>query len=180
MGIDIPIQQLQKMLYTRLCGKWNLDEAGKAWVSYGRAYKNEAEDGYLPEVYVGNGEYKDAFYDDNHTVISFFGVDASRPYNAGFSADVYLILSMNIVDLKPSITHRADEEIHNDVSECLDKPRHGFTMTGLITGMYDIFDEYRMYRPHLMRNTKSIKFRDMHPLHIFRVNMSLLYKNSNC
>lgn len=178
-GIDVPLQKLQKLLYGKLCATWGLDQAGDDYRCYGRAYKNEAEEGYLPEVYIGDSEYRDAFYDDGHKVVSFFGVGDTRTVGLQTETDAFIVFQLNIAEVKPTITHRGDEEVHMDVLNALMIPAFGFTIKELVTDIYNVFEEYRKYAPRLRRNTESIKFRDMHPWHVFRVNLALIYHSCN-
>lgn len=175
-GIDIPIQDLQRLLYNRVCAKWNFDPAGNKWQCYGRAYRNQTEDGYVPEVYIGGNEYRDVYYDDGYPVISFFHVDDRRQFEPGFRVEVALIFALDISKVHAEIGHRADEEIHVDVVSEIETPRFGFEIAGIQTGIDNVYREYSQY----MESATGIKYRDMHPLHCFRVNMNLIYSNKNC
>lgn len=179
-GVDKPIQKLQSLLYSRLKTKWALNDG--QWMCYGRAYKNQGEDGYIPEVYIGGNEYKEVFYDDSYPVISFFGVDDEREIGINGKVDVFLIFEVDIEKLKPSLVHRGDEETHTDVLDQLNTPLFGFTLTGLETGIENVYRDYNLYKMHTGQksNIEGIKYRDMHPLHCFRVNMNLNYQNINC
>jgi hypothetical protein len=109
VGIDIPIQNFQKFLYKKLCEKWGDFEC------YGRAYRNQKDNGYIPEIY--NGEYKDVFFDDKVSALSFFNVsDMQKQLMSQREADVSLIFCVNIQKVK-NIKHRADEEVRIDVIE---------------------------------------------------------------
>jgi len=180
-GIDQPIQRLQKLLYDRLSAKWGLN-GDQYWQAYGRAYKNQAQVGYLPEVYVGGNEYREVYYDDNFAVISFFTISDRRTFEVGMETSVAWIVSLDLTRVKPVRADRVDEEVHADVLGELRVPRFGFTLTGLQTGIDNVYREYELYRQSSgqVSNTDSIKYRDMHPLHVFRVDMNLIYQNSNC
>lgn len=181
-GIDKPIQALQALVYAGLCGDWGFDPDSDVWRCYGRAYKNQQKDGYIPEVYIGENEYREVYYDDQFAVISFFAVGDERDYRNGYVADVSLIFSVDLSRVHPGSTDRVDEKIHAEVLSWLDKPRFGFTLEGLVTGIDNVYREFVLYRQHtgMKSNTGGIMFRDMHPLHCFRVNMNLVFQNSNC
>lgn len=165
VGIDILIQRLQNFLYVQLQNTWGI--AAADYNCYGRAYRNQTADGYSPEVYTGNNEYKDSFFDDTVKVLSFFSVSENQKYNGGLIANVALIFCIsNIGQLKPGIVWRADEEVRMDVQMLLHSPRFGFMMSGVETGLDNVFREFSGWS-----KKKGIQFMDMHPLHCFRINL---------
>jgi hypothetical protein len=174
-GIDIPIQRLQEVLYKELKKKWGISD-DISFDCYGRAYRNQTSDGYVPEVYKKNGEYADVLFDDKLKALCFFGISDTQQYDAGSSlAKVFLIFMVNVKELKPGITHRGDEEIRVDAEEIACIKRHGFTLTGIETSLDRVFKEYSGWRVK-----DGIKFNDMHPLHCFRMNFDLLYNIFDC
>ena len=74
VGIDVPIQQLQTKLYQQLKAAWNINN-DTDYSSYGRAYKNQTNDGISPEVFIGGLDYKDVYFDDTLKALSFFAID---------------------------------------------------------------------------------------------------------
>ena len=174
VGIDKPITDLQAYLYGQLKAKWNLSDSN--FTMYGRAYNNATQDGYAPEVYVGNNEYNEVFYDDRVFASSFFGKGEETKINATtVIADVFLIFMLNLTYIKPGI-NRNDEECHVDVQQLITPIWGTFTCTGIITGIDKVFAEYSGWRKN-----KAIKFTDTHPQHIFRLNFKLLYNPyKNC
>lgn len=180
VGTDKPIQVLQQFLYAQLGKIWNLQPAD--YTAYGRAYRNQTEDGYCPEVFVGIGndpnqpEYKDAFFDDSVKALSFFGMGETEKYSVGSTiAPVFVIFQVNVPALKPSILHRGDEEIRLDVQRLCEPRKFGFTLTGFETGLDNVFREYSGWK-----KKDGIKFRDEHPWHAFRINFNLLYNILDC
>lgn len=172
-GIDIPIQKLQTVLYNKILPLWNVNDA--SFTMYGRAYRNQISDGYVPEIYVGKNEYSDAYFNDQLSASAFFGlgevekIDKSNP-----TADVFLIFMVNLAKIKPGDT-RNDEEARVDIEKiCLNKD-FGFYLGSMVTGIDQVFKEYTGYR-----TTKGIKFRDMHPWHCFRLNFKLTYNIYDC
>lgn len=179
-GPDAPIQSMQQFLYDQLRAIWGIREADYA--SYGRAYRNQTEDGYAPEVFTGVGndrdqpDYTDAFFSDEVKVSSFFGLGESEKYSAGgVIAPVSLIFQVNVPALKPAILHRGDEEIRLDVQRLMQGRRFGFTLMGWETGIDNVFREYSGWK-----KKDGIKFRDEHPWHCFRLNFQLLYSIQHC
>lgn len=180
IGLDKPIQDLQQFLYQQLLAKWSLQDAD--YIAYGRAYRNQTDDGYSPEFFTGTGndpnqpDYKDVFMDDTVKALSFFGVGESEKYNMGSTiASVFLIFQVNVPALKPTVVHRGDEEIRLDVQRLCQPRRYGFGMTGFETGIDNVFREYSGWK-----KKDGVKFRDQHPWHVFRLNFNLLYNILDC
>lgn len=173
VGVDINIKGLQRYLYPQLKTLWGIND-DTSFDSYGRAYRNQTEDGYIPEVYVGLKEYKEVLFDDKLKALSFFGVSEDVSYSDAATAQVFLIFMVNLDQIKPGVG-RNDEEVRNGVQRLLTPAPYGFTMTGFATGIDTVFKEYSGWR-----KTQGIKYRDMHPLHCFRINFSLLYDINQC
>ena len=178
IGVDIPIQAFQEFLYPSLQAIWPVGDAG--YTSYGRAYRNQTEDGYTPEVFDGSDpqqiEYKEVLFDDSLKALSFFHLGDVIKYDAGnTNAQIGLIYMVNVQDLKPGYAYRADEEIRNDVEKLCHIDRFEFRMTEMVTGIDQVFKEYSGWRKE-----KGIKFRDMHPRHCFRLNFNVLFDINAC
>jgi hypothetical protein len=168
-GIDIPIAVMQTMLYGKLKTIWSLDDT--SLTLYGRAYKNQTDDGYTPEVYVGNNEYKDVFFDDSVAAMGFFGVGENTPVKGGSSmADVFLILMVDLSKIKSGSAIRNDEEARLDIQKLVFTPFNNFTVVGYQTGLDTVFKEYSGWK-----KKTGMQFRDQHPKHCFRINFKLLY-----
>lgn len=168
-GIDIYIQRMQTFLYPKVKTLWGLTDT--TYTSYGRAYRNQTKDGYSPEVYTGGNEYKDVYFDDTVFASSFFGVGETTEIKnkTGVTADVFLIFMVDLNKIKPGTT-RNDEECHIDIEKMLIALLFGFTCTGIVTGIDQVFKEYTGWRKQ-----KGLMYRDMQPLHCFRLNFKLLY-----
>lgn len=178
-GIDIRIQKLQTYLFTELCSTWNLD--ADDWNAYGRAYRNQSTDGYIPEGFTGKSnskgvDYDELYFNDGVSVNSFFSVGdiVKRKLNAA-TAQVGIIFMVDLVKLKPGIAHRADEEVRLDVEKLLSTSIYGFEMTGYVTGIDQVFKEFAG-----IRKKDGIKFRDQHPTHCFRLDTEILYNVFDC
>jgi hypothetical protein len=171
-GIDEPIQKLQQYLYGKLISAWGL--SNEDFKCYGRAYKNDLGNGFIPEVYVGNNEYKEVFLDDTVKVLSFFGVSDERKGKFDFTTEVFLIFFVDISKLK-SLQHRADEEVKMDVLKLFEISLFGFELNGFTTAKEQVLKEYTG-----SRRNDSLKHIDMHPKHCFRLNFSLTYNNKFC
>lgn len=167
-GIDIPIQKLQTLLYDRVKTLWSVTDS--TFNMYGRAYRNQLQNGYAPEVYVGKDEYKDSYFDDTLAGSAFFAYENTKLNGVDTTAVVSLIMMVNLAKIKPG-TVRNDEEARVDIERiCLER-NYGFFLTGIVTGIDQVFKEY---------GTKSIKYRDMHPWHCFRLNFNITYNINDC
>lgn len=174
VGIDISIQKMQSYLYDALLTKWNLSDSSLN--GYGRAYRNATQDGYTPEVYVGNNEYNEVYYDDRLSGSYFFGIgEEIKNTTKAVTADVFIIFMVNLDKVKPG-SNRNDEEVHIDVQTLVTRLFYGFTFTGLVTGIDNVFKDYSGWK-----RSKGIKFTDTHPQHCFRLNFKLIYNPfKNC
>lgn len=164
-GIDIHIQKLQQELYPQILGLWPVNDGN--FNLYGRAYRNQKDSGYVPEVYNGSGEYQDSYFNDTLKGSAFFGLgEIGKATKEGdITAMVYLIFMVNINAVKPGTT-RNDEEVRIDMARICLQRVYGFFLSGIVTGIDQVFKEY---------NIKSIKFRDMQPWHCFRLNFNITY-----
>lgn len=171
-GIDKQIQKLQEYLYTKLLAKWAITDDD--WQCYGRAYRNQKDKGFIPEVYTAAGDYEEVFPDDKLSVLSFFGVGDSFKGSYSLTGPVFLIFFVNIDDLK-TLAHRGDEEIRLDVQQICSQVDFGFYMTGIQTGIDNVYKEYPG-----MRRDEGLRARDMHPFHCFRIDFELTYEPQNC
>jgi hypothetical protein len=142
---------------------------------YGRAYRNQTQDGYTPELFIGGIDYYDTFFDDTLSANSFFGVgDVTTIKDGSSTADCFLIFCVNLQKVKPG-NDRNDEAVHVDVQKlCIAEP-YGFRATGWVTGIDSVFKEYSGWK-----KSDGIKFRDEHPYHCFRLNFKLLYNINDC
>lgn len=172
VGIDVPIQLIQEGMFTYLCALWNMQPADYA--CYGRCYRNYTDTkGYLPEVFIGGKDYKDAFYNDKVTATSFFGITSGRStLSEGLNtANVHLIFSVNLDKVK-SIA-RADEEVRADVQKLLEQ--YISTDIDRITDIDRVYSEYTAWRTN-----DNTKLSDMHPKHCFRFNFDVTYNTLDC
>ncbi len=177
VGIDIPIDRVQDLLYSGLGGKLPLSwvTAENGYQSYHRAYKNEdnQEDaGQIVEAYDGTNEYKDVFFADNFSASSFFLSEDTIGSNGHlYNTDISIIFQLNLEETYPTITHRADEEAHREVLLILENaPWASYSITELVTGIDNVYAAL---------NLGKIRYTDMHPRHCFMVTMNVEYEY-NC
>ncbi len=174
-GVDWSIQQLQTKLHNELISAWELADATK-YEAYGRVYRNTSENGYVAEVFVSGTEYKEVFWNDVLTAISFFGLGNSIKKGTKSEADVHFVMFADLKKLAlkdykgNAIAHRGDEELRQLVCGIIGRYSYGFTVTSVELSFENVLREY----PGTRRDQR-LKNVDMHPVHCFRINMKLLY-----
>jgi hypothetical protein len=163
-GVDVPIQQLQKLFDS------DLHPTKKVEV-YGRAFHNVRDDGIVPECFVGGREYKEVLHDDTKDCVIFFEVTGDVTYNgAGLcSAPVDIIVQCNLKAIYPDGGKHATELIERDVTDIIDKSSP-FHATKIVKG----FPAVDMYA-----NTDRARM-DMYPRYCFRVKTTVNYQFNNC
>lgn len=170
---------MQVWLYDQLLTMWPVTSS--TLMAYGRAYRNQTEKGYVPEIFSGDSSayqksYSEVLYNDAVNAQFFFGVGDQQKYeNGSTKATVFAVFMVNVQQIKPAIVHRGDEEIRQEVERLCSQKRHGFTMTGIQTGIENVFKEYSG-----TRRDDGMKYRDMHPRHCFRIDFDLLYNINDC
>lgn len=177
VGIDIPIQKLQIKLHDGLLKKWGIDPLvavqNEQYVAHGRCYRNKTENGYRADLYTGNGDYVPLGWDDAKSAVSFFGMGTNESKQpTGVKANVHLVFFVNLSKLKPSVAHRADEEVRLDVLGLLmPAVPFGFTLMGTETSVDMVLKEYpASYKGGTLAAV------DMQPVHCFRLNFELTYE----
>ncbi len=173
VGIDTPIQQLQKFLFDTLIAEWGI--TADDWDSYGRVYRTQRADGFIPEAFTANKEYKEVLLNDKIAITSFFTVNETIAINEiDNTATVGILFFVNLPKLS-ELTTRADEEIRADVQRILTRGIFGFTPTALVLGIANVFNDFSGWK-----NTNNINYRDMQPYHCFRFNNTLRYGFDDC
>lgn len=173
VGIDVAIQKFQSYIHSALLAKWNITTE---YLSYPRASRNKTDDGYIAEVLQSGNSYKEVFHDDRNHASSFFGLSTRTDNEQGIhSTDVHLVFFTNVKKIKPSIAHRADEEVRLDVINASSSGMYGFQLESIETGIENVLREY----PGSRRDDRLTAV-DMQPNHCFRLNFSLTYDINNC
>ena len=179
VGSDILIQDIQSRLYTALKISWGISDDVR-YDSYGRAYKVTSDKGLIPEVYVGNQDYKEMILDSSISdVLSFFVLDDKTTIQLGSeTAKAAVIFKINIGNIKPTVKWRPDEEIKKDILEnlqwLLPKVQQGKfrgEITDTETGYKNVFREFE----GMTANKERGFYNDLSPFLIYRVNMNLTY-----
>lgn len=169
VGIDVQLQKFQSYIHTRLIALWNVTTE---YECYARASRNKTEDGYAAEIFTAGKDYKPVYWNDTLSAISFFGIDQRMDNEGGqFTTKVHLVFFVNVKKLKPSITHRADEEVKKDVLNACGNGMFQFHLESVETGIENVLREYPG-----SRRDERLKYVDKQPVHCFRLNFTTTYK----
>ncbi len=164
IGIDAVIKRIQTILYDTLIVDWvdNID-------GYGRIYKNQQDDSFIPEFYVGNGQYKDTYYDDEKAcTFCFIEEDEhSSTDELVFIAPVKCVFMVNLEKIFPLDVERSDTEAQRDVTVILrDSSNEQYQLQSIQKGIENVFSGFEV---------EQIKFSNIHPYHCFSINVDLSY-----
>lgn len=179
VGIDILIQAYQTALHERLIAAWGL--ADDQYECYGRCYRNKNDNGYVAEVFKAGIDYQEVYWNDRVSAVSFFGI-SNEEHGIGENTRIHLVFFVDIKKLKPTINHRADEEVRRDVQLFAAEGFRGFQYKSTELWLENVLREY----PGNFRNYGSgdingkLKFLDMHPTHCFRINLEINYNKNIC
>lgn len=180
-GLNWYVQQLQTKIHNELISLWELADLNQ-YECYGLCYRNKRDGGYVAEVYTSGNEYKEVYWNDQLTAISFFGISNNIKRTVKSEAEVHLVFFTNLQKLAlkdyqgNAIAHRADEELRNMVTGILGRFSNGFTVLSTDLWLENVLREY----PGSYRDQR-LKAVDMHPVHCFRINLKLIYdQNKNC
>lgn len=176
-GVDVSLQKFQAFIHSRLLAAWEIEtENTSVYECYGRASRNKTSDGYIAEVFKQANSYKEVYLNKALHASSFFGLGARvNNENGTCTTDVHLVFFTDLEKLKPSIAHRADEEVRKDVLNACTDGLYGFTLESVETGVENALREY----PGSRRDERLV-YADMHPYHCFRLNFSLTYDINDC
>ena len=168
-GIDSKIKRIQEHLNTNL--GWNDMHI------YGRLYSNQINADavgsttsvgeLIPEWYLGDGEYKQVFIDDN--VSAVIGFIVRERVLVPLSAEVDIIFTINMDEIYDT-KGREDEKAILQAIKAL-KGCGIQEVTELMVGIDDVFSGY---------DKAGLAFRDIHPLFNFSLKCVIPYTNNIC
>lgn len=162
-GLDCEIKQFQTELYDSLDAAYTFDVEG-----YGRAYKNQTEEGKLPEVWnESQKQYNEVYLDQSKPLSFFFLEDGNHTTEDSnfLIAPIKLIVWADLSQLDTVV--RRDDEIQRQVYDSI---RNDVNVSFEITGIQKEVD-----RVFSGLETTKIKFSDMQPYHLFAVTGRLGY-----
>jgi hypothetical protein len=164
VGIDVPIQRLQKLLDAELY------TAAKRHI-YGRAFHNVRGDGVVPEVYKGGGEYKEVLFNDRQDLTVFFDIEGDVQFlpNGNASIAVGIVVQCNLKRLHPDKGRHAGEIVERDVLALIERSSP-FHINSVVKG-YPAVEMFAL--------TDRVKF-DMQPHYVFRIKTDVTYLYNDC
>lgn len=154
VGIDVIINTIQTRLYDRLDYS-NFDGFGRVDILTGK-----------PFYFINDNEYKDLLLDDNLNGHFFFLDNSNTQNEEKLVTEISVIFFLDLKKLKPSITHRADEEIRVEIIEVLDNIK--------------IFKLKEIIKREDALSDFDHKLLDMQPYHFIKFIGSLRYNANDC
>ena len=171
VGIDTTINDVQVSLFNYLTttAGWTKYE------SYHRAYKNPLGENTIPEVYVGDNEYKEVLFDDKFSATSFFLVEDNASSSGDVGAEVFtqrisIILQVILSELYPAIPHRADAEMQDDVMKAFDQSPQ--EVSNIIVGVDNVYSDLTLRN----RLKEEVGLTDMSDFHVVRFDFEIEYE----
>lgn len=162
IGIDVPIQKVQRLLYDKLSLLWGVNIS-----AYGRAYLLKRKDNVLPEVFVSGKDYKDVLSLDDNRFFFVQSESAKKINSTRYETDIDIYFILNLKEVKSDISHRADEEVHNDVNYILNQTE--LDIDSIEVGLDNVIKDFKI------NNRDNFNFSDFEPYHIFKVKCSVKY-----
>ena len=192
-GLDFYIEALNKYWFNARAQRlWGVN--GGTYNAFGRAYRNKAADGYIPEYYYygdptanpvippgyvgssGNSNSGGLFFQDGLAAMSFFGVvdPMKKADNRDDVSKVDWIFFVDLSKITPAgITNangqRLDEVAMNDVRNFLQSNGCGFTITNTTKDVDKVLENYSG-----MKKKDSLN-RDMQPRFCFKITLELRF-----
>jgi hypothetical protein len=167
--IDVLIDSLQVHLDSELNGILG------NWENNHRAYKNpksNSQNGLIAEVYTERGNYRECFFDDRFTTTSFFITSDTTTFQEKVpNQTISWILQTKINTIYPTVTHRADEELRNEVLKAFKSFRGRIELDSIETGIDNVYREF---------NTEKLKYDSMSNVFVLRVNMLGKFDTTCC
>lgn len=163
IGIDFKIDQLQNYLFNKL-----------GWSNYGafgRAYRNPREDSFIPEVDAGGDELEEVFFDDKLSAASYTLMDESLGIDVGLNPVGSIYFQVKLDEIKPNITHRADEEVIRDVIYWLNRNPYGIDPIDIVRGIPNVYSGLKQ---------DQIKFDNMSNHCVFRIVLDFPIQSYSC
>lgn len=170
IGLDAKIQNMQMRL-SELESTWSIGGNPKTELyCYGRSY-------IIDDEGVNRVKYFEGRKKNNYEIISvaegnkFFFTWLNKAVrekqSTWYEAELELYFILNLAEVKPTIEHIADFEVHNDVEEILNEFENVWII-GLETGYKRVFGI-----------TKYDQESDMNPYHVFKFTLGVKFEMSD-
>lgn len=158
VGLDAVIHKTQIILYDELSLLWGVNLEG-----YPRCYVINRDGRNTIEHYISDKEYLSLIHAERNKF--FFTAEndfeKKRVNNFEFETDIELYFVVNVAEIKPTILHRGDEEIRNDVLNVLQSIPDVLATSVVINvdRVFNGFEHREMY--------------DMQPYHAFKIVLNV-------
>ena len=159
-GQDCVIKSLQTDIYNELSKQFDNVEG------YGRVYRNNTDNGVIPEVFISGDDYGEVFLNDTQDVTFSFITSENHSTNDGqlYITEVKAVFWFNLEKL--DFEQRNDSEAQRIVSVILNDLIRGNEISEIQTGLSNIFNGF---------NIDDLKYTDMQPYHCFSINFDIQY-----
>jgi hypothetical protein len=168
IGLDAKIQRLQTSLFSQLNTLWNLTN-GAELDAYGRCYVIDQDSEKTVRFFKTPNEYQTVSVAERNKFFFIHRSIAKKVDTLNYETTLELILIVEVVKLKPTITHRADIEVQADVE--------------LILNQFDNVwvESLEIGYENALRGIVYSQPNDMQPYHVFKYNLNVRYNmNEEC
>lgn len=175
VGIDTAIDSIQLNVFNYLTNIAGWTE----YESYPRAYKNKKGKDIIPEISITDQEeYLEVLYDDKFNVTSFFLTDDKTPAESEevFTQGLSLIFQGDLEKLFPTLSHRADEEMHDDILKSLSGVEIDAQLKQVVRGTKNVYEDLNI--TGVLRD--GVDLDDMSNFHVIRIDLEFKYYYRNC
>lgn len=165
VGLDVIIDKVQKKVYD-LKNKWGAELTG-----YPRCYILQKENSKTIEHYLGFNEYSGSLIHREENKFFFLtGERVDKVSNNYYTTSFELYFMLNIEDIYPDISHRADEEVRVDVLNVLDTIP-SINVTSVESNVDKVFARFNN---RISQNYEYDSYDNLHPYHYFKVLIDVL------
>ncbi len=159
-GIDAIIHYLQKGVDSL---PW-----GNLITVYPRCYRTYRNENDVIEHYFSNGDYENVITAEGNKCFFVQTENDEREDNIHYSTTVEMFFILDLIQIKPLISHRADSEVRTDVLNQIKKTNvygsNVVSVDSVITGISNVFNGLR-YKSN----------DDVQPYHCFKIRLNITY-----
>lgn len=159
IGLDAVIHKAQNILYNDLNALWGIELEG-----YPRCYVINRDNNITIEHYVSDFEYLSLISAEYNKFFFTAESDIERKRETNtiqFETTIELYFIVDVSVIKPSILHRGDEEIRNDVMNVLRRIPDVY-IDSIVTNIERVFQGFNFR-----------EMQDMHPYHAFKIVLNV-------
>lgn len=160
IGLDVVVAKIQAALEDNLSWSNLLTIYPRCYVNI-REFDNDRQ--RTIEHYSGKDDYVNLIHAEENKCFALETGNATPRDEVRFNTDIELFFTLNLPEIKPTILHRADSEVHADVLKVLRKLPF-VTINGLVTQITEVYSGF----PY--KDTD-----DSQPYHCFKVQIEVYY-----